>query len=232
MKALNIALLALSVGCGEARPRLPPPLPPPGAGWRGPGDAGRGRALMRDRRVGRSGYACGDCHRLVGDAPARLRPAPSLVTLGAGPWWSGLAPSVAIAVDLCVERYLARPALAPGPLGDLVAATATATAVSRAGRTFRSPPAALLGDARRGAALYDQACRHCHEDGPAGALLTRPWRPSAIAARIRGDGRGAHPAHLALMPRWPVEAIDDQATADLATWVADAARIGDTARAQ
>ncbi|MCB9539396.1 MAG: hypothetical protein H6704_24550 [Myxococcales bacterium] len=45
---------------------------------------------------------------------------------------------------------------------------------------------------------------------------------------MRGDGRGPHLPHLRLMPRWPVEALDAQALADLARALGEVTRDDDT----
>lgn len=218
-----------ALGCGDARPRLPPALPAPAAAPRVPADAARGAARLRDRRLGRTALACADCHRVPGDPPDRLRPAPSLVGVGGrGAWWSHLTTTLATAVDRCVERYLARPALEAEPRADLVAALDREAPAPAAPRTFAPPAALPLGDAARGEALYAAACAHCHAGAAAPDLRGRPWRGSTVAAAVRGDGRGPHPPHLRLMPRWPREVLDDGALADLARALAEVPRDDDT----
>lgn len=220
-----------ALGCGEARPRLPPALPAPGAAPSVSGEAARGAARLRDRALGRVGLSCADCHRVPGDAPARLRPGPSLVGVGQREaWWSHLTTTLATAVDQCAERYLARPTLAARARDDLVAALEAVPPVAPAARTFAAADALPTGDAARGEALYAAGCAHCHEAGPAAPLRQRPWRASVVAMAVRGDGRGPHPPHLRLMARWPREALDDQAVADLARALAEVARDDDTRR--
>lgn len=99
---LLVALFIGTLACGPTRPDLPAPR------LRGPlpeGDAQAGAALRRDRALGRSGFACADCHAV--DAP---RPGPSLVGARADQ------------IDWCVERFMRRPALSARQVADLQAA--------------------------------------------------------------------------------------------------------------
>ena len=89
------------LACGPVKPVLPRsavrgPLPP--------GDALAGAALLHDRRLGRSGFACADCHPV--DAP---RPGPSLAGVNAA------------GIDWCVERFQRRPPLAAQAIADVLA---------------------------------------------------------------------------------------------------------------
>lgn len=193
----QMALLAAALvsGCGPT----PPPLPPPIAlAPSGPGVAGR--APLADRGFARSGYACLDCHRL--DAPT-VRPAPPLAGF-APPGWRGRAPTTAAAVVRCVERYQRRIAPAEA-VADLVAAIEAA------------PPAPDPPLPAEPAALYDAACRHCHEGGPAGPVLGRPHRAAALRALIRGDDRPRHPGTS--MPPYTPEALPDVALDALVEWL-------------
>lgn len=186
---------------------------------------------LDDRRLGRSGLACVDCHATTATMDA-LRPAPPLSGLAARmPLWSGLAPTVEVAVNLCVERWLMRPSLTGAPLATL------ASAADGPGAPTGAKPAAVPADAHadaestlpegdpaRGRVLYDAACRHCHEQGPGTALWGRAWSRTVVARTVRGIDRPQHPGTL--MPPFGPEVLSDAALADLTTALADAATPG------
>jgi len=168
---------------------------------------------LRDRSVGRSGFACADCHATGDDA---VRPAPRLVgTSTRTSLWSGATDSWVVAVNLCVERYLDRPALPSPEVDGLVAAI---HALPRLEPTGAASSAALAPI--DGAGLYDAACRHCHEGGPAGPVLSTRWTPRALTVLVRGWDRPAHPATH--MPAFGTETLSDAALAALVEFVADA----------
>jgi mono/diheme cytochrome c family protein len=182
------------------------------------GDRTRGEALLAARALGRSGFACLDCHAIAG---AGLRPGPDLAGASSrGSLWSGATTQVSVAVGLCVERYLDRPALESAPRADLVAAlralppgaTPLAPPAPASLPELRADPAAG-GDRTRGLAVYDAACRHCHEDGPAGPALGGPFSALQVARTIRGLDRPDHPATH--MPRFESTRLDDNALADV-----------------
>ena len=179
-QCLPIALLSLGAltACGERPPRLPPPLP--AANVDGvTGDPAEGAQRLMDRGLGRTGFSCGDCHPVDGRL---LRPAPALSS------------ATAQKIHHCVERYLARPALSPQLMANLLRATE-----STSGRALEVPTT--------GRDLYDAACRHCHEDGPAGAILGRPFRVGSLRATIRGADRPPHPRTL--MPSFPEAVLSE-----------------------
>jgi mono/diheme cytochrome c family protein len=116
-----------------------------------------------------------------------------------------------IAVNLCVERYLDRPALTPPTLDALVSAVTALPAQVGGG----------LDPGRvDGAHLYDAACRHCHEDGPAGSVLIRRWPRRQLVDVIRGQDRPAHPATH--MPAFTTATLSDAALDALVEFIADA----------
>lgn len=211
--------------CGAgAPPQLPAEAPTPLTAVATPAPATP--AALRDRSLGNTGYACADCHAL--GEPAR-RPGPALAGVaGRSGLWSGTAPSLPSAANRCVERYLARPSLDGAALGGLVAALealpagASPDAVAPGPARTEADAAQLPeGDPTRGAGLYDAACRHCHESGPAGALWGRAWARPALIRTIRAWDRPAHPGTL--MPAFGPGALPDADLADLTTALADAA---------
>lgn len=195
--------LALLAGCGPSPPPLPPAEPPPQIAERG--DPARGHTLFADRGFARTGLACADCHPAPAEAgaPAAIRPAPPLHRWAAGrATWAGRARPPALALAACVERYQARPPPTAAEAGDLRAALATPPPEADA------PPDA--------AALYDRACRHCHEAGPAGPILGRHWSPSALRRRLRRPD----PPPEWVMPPFGPEALPDAALAALVEFIA------------
>lgn len=218
----KLALYAVVVGLtscgGDALPRLPDDAPSAwGSHIEASGDRERGHALLASRALGRSGLSCLDCHAVAGST---LRPGPDLAGVaGRAPLWSGATHRVSVAVDLCVERYLDRPALEPSPRADVVEALRALPAGPPADAhvapvnpaELREDPA-RGGDRTRGRAVYDAACRHCHEAGPAGPVLGGPFTALQVARTIRGLDRPDHPATH--MPRFDARRLDDGALAD------------------
>ncbi|MCA9540765.1 MAG: c-type cytochrome [Myxococcales bacterium] len=156
--------------------------------------------------MGRSGLACADCHAAPGEAA--LRPAPALGAVGSV-IWGGRSVSVAAAIDLCADRYLARPPLPAEVRGDLRALLAA--------RPVAEGPDVAGWD---GVALYDQACRHCHEEGPGGVLIDRPLSRTGLVAMVRGADRPRHPATF--MPAFAAARLSDAALARLVDWLVTA----------
>jgi cytochrome c2 len=223
---LGGAVLAAGLcACGAgAPPKLPAEAPTPLTAVATPAPATPG--ALRDRSLGTTGYACADCHAL--GEPAR-RPGPALGGIsGRSGLWSGTAETLPVAVNRCVERYLARPSLEGAALGGLVAALEALPAAATAGATAPGParteaeaPELPEGDSARGAGVYDAACRHCHEGGPAGPLWGRAWARPALIRTIRAWDRPAHPGTL--MPAFGPGALPDIELADVTTALADAA---------
>ena len=87
------------------------------------------------------------------------------------------------------------------------------------GRALEHPPNAAPPTPNEPAALYDAACRHCHEAGPAGPVLGRPWRRSALRQRIRGRDRARHPSTL--MPAFTEAHLPEPALTALIGWIVD-----------
>ena len=197
-RCLPIALLSLGAltACGERPLHLPPPLPAPDADGV-MGDPVRGAQRLLDRRLGRTGFSCADCHRV--DRDVSIRAAPSL---------DG---ATAREIHYCVERYLARPALPPQLMADLMRAT-------------ERPPEPAPEPPTTGRGLYDVACRHCHEDGPAGALLGRPFLVGALQATIRGVDRAPHPRTL--MPSFSPTVLPESGLSALVQAVVSPTRDG------
>ena len=96
----------------------------------------------------------------------------------------------------CVERYLGRNALSEEEMANVLSAA-------------RKGPAQQAKPAKSGRATYDEGCRHCHEQGPAGPLLTRPFSIGPLRERIRGTNRAAHPDSL--MPAFSALRLPDVA---------------------
>lgn len=214
-EALGAAgVLGFVSGCGARDPAALPPAAP--SAWTvvasrpsaAPEALGT-RRWLEDRALGRSGLACGDCHAV---SASGLRTSPRLDGAAArGSLWSGATTDLPIAVNLCVERYLDRPALTPPALDALVSAVASLPTQVGGG----------LGPGHvDGALLYDAACRHCHEDGPAGPVLTTRWPRRQLVDVIRGQDRPAHPATH--MPAFTTETLPDAALDVLVEFIADA----------
>jgi mono/diheme cytochrome c family protein len=167
------------------------------------GDGERGMAGLLDRGFGRTGLACADCHAI---GPDMLRPAPSLG--GAAERtvrWAGAEGPLPVVIGTCVERYQARPPPSPAEVADLVAG-------------IRSIGAAGAVEApAEGAALYDAACRHCHEGGPGGALVGRPWTEDALRHAVRGRSAPVHPGRL--MPAFDAARLPDAGVETLVDWL-------------
>jgi mono/diheme cytochrome c family protein len=224
VRTLRAALIAL-VACVACGPTPPPPLltdAPTAHELRAEGgDARRGDALLRDRRLGRTGLTCESCHTLQAGGEA-LRPAPPLPGVASrAALWSGHAPDLATAVGLCLERYLAVAPRDVAAVADLVAALrALPDGPVPAPTWARVVPDALDGGrAEAGRAVYARACAGCHDDGPGPALAGRPWPPTVLAESVRGLDRPRHPGTL--MPPFPLEVIDDASLRDLVAWLAE-----------
>ncbi len=179
---LKVLFAGALFACGERPLAIPSPLPGPVLVDAHTGDLARGRAALRDRTLGRTGFACADCHR-TGEAE-RLRPAPPINTA---------TPSK---VHYCVERYLGRSALSTAQMTDVLRATAQA-------------PPQSAPSAGSGKSIYDEGCRHCHERGPAGPLLERPFSPGPLRKLIRGHARATHPNSL--MPSFSAKVLSNSA---------------------
>lgn len=205
--AVFSAGLVLSAGCVRTpEARLPPELPRAAdladvdvSG----GDGARGMAALRDRGFGRTGLACADCHAI---APDMLRPAPGLG--GAAERtvrWAGAEAPLPVVIGTCVERYQARTPPSAAEVADLVAGIRSIGA------------AGAVGAPSDGAELYDAACRHCHEGGPAGDLVGRPWTEDALRDAIRGRSAPVHPGRL--MPAFDAARLPDAAVEILVEWL-------------
>jgi len=226
----RVLLLGLTSCGGDAAPRLPDDAPSAwGSYVEAPGDQERGQSLLASRALGRSGLSCLDCHAVAGST---LRAGPDLAGVaGRAALWSGATNRVSVAVDLCVERYLDRPALEPSPRADVVEALRALPAGPPADAPVApANPADLRedpirgGDRDRGIAVYAAACRHCHEEGPAGPLLGGPFTAVQVARAIRGLDRPDHPATH--MPRFDARRLDDGALADVVLAVVESPPAG------
>lgn len=192
--------LAAACGCG-APPALPPVEPPPTLADGGDGVAGARR--FADRTSSRTGFACADCHP---GPDGRARPAPALGRWAGGQGrWAGVDRPPAESLAACVERFQARGPLSPTHAADLSAAIAG----------FAAPTSDGV-DTPDG--LYRAACAHCHEDGPAGALVGRPLTSAAIRDAVRGPGTTDR-----RMPAFARAVIDDAALDGLVRWLSASA---------
>ena len=205
LSVLMIVTLTL-VSCGSERPRLPTPLQPKISIK--VGDVSP-MALIRDRKLGRSGYACVDCHRVPGMEASLIRPAP-----GFGQRVGGLTPSPALRIQRgikhCVERYLMRAPLSARTHSIL------------ANWLDIAVPASRQPSSASGTALFDRACRHCHDDGPAVALLTTPLRRSTILQKVLKRQPDFHPSKM--MPPFMAQHLTPEEAARIADYLAQAAR--------
>lgn len=197
----TLALTLLLLGCGGP-PDLPPAEAPPTIA--SGGDADAGRALFADRGFGRSGFACADCH--PGPSGA-ARPAPSLSRWAGGEARFGGRPKTpAEALAACVERFQDRGPPSPTEAAHLRAAIGPA-------------PVVMADDP---AALYRAACQHCHEGGPAVAVIGGRWSPSGLRARLR-----RRPDLDERMPAFDPATVPDPALDGLIEWlVAPPPRLG------
>lgn len=206
-RLLTLCVILPTTGCSTATLRLPAPLPTPYDVRVVAGDAAGGTLLLEDRTLGRTGLSCRDCHAAAEPA---IRPGPPLAARPPTDFWQGATDAVAVAVNLCVERYLARPPLDGRQTGQVVAAIVALAP---------QPPAAPPADP---GALYDAACRHCHEGGPGPPVLGRPQSPRALIDHVRARRRPPHPGTL--MPPFPPERLADADLEGLARWLADPPR--------
>jgi hypothetical protein len=170
------ALLLGACGAG-APPQLPAQAPTPRTAVAAASPATP--AALRDRTLGTTGYACVDCHGL--GEPGH-RPGPDLAGVSARTGlWSGTAETLPVAVNRCVERWLARPSLDAGALGGVVAALAAlpagASAPSASGARPTRPtrpncPRATRSEGRRcttpPAAIVTRAARRARCGGAPG----------------------------------------------------------------
>ena len=172
-----------TLSCGAPPISLPSPLESTAKAQGGhrPRSPLKTRLMMDDRRLGRSGLSCSDCHAVGTSNMHSLRPAPRLVYRRRG---QGAGVSTRAAVTFCISRYLMRPPLADADIRIL--SEFVASHQLQASETNEDD----------GHALYQSGCRHCHEDGPAPPLLGRPFRRMDLISRIRGTLPAFHPTRL------------------------------------
>ncbi len=217
-----LAFVLMMTACGSAKsPRLPelPGQSVSAASTSRSGDAVAGRLRFVDRTLGRSGLACADCHALTSrlrgdrDVDGRLHVGPALGQSERAVW-SGAQVTLEAALTACVERWLLRAPLPSETAADLLASLREEPGIER----IRGPTRSAL--APHGLALYDSACRSCHEGGPGGPILGRAYRPIEVSSIIRGSNRPRHPGTL--MPAFSSQVLQDAEVAAIAEAIADA----------
>ena len=148
-------------------------------------------AFLANRNLGRSGYACIDCHGIEGAEALDLRPAPRLTMSSSGK--SGRI-DFGRSINRCTERYLMRPGWNETTLVVL------STQLGLAPGEMKPAPD------MPGRVLYQRACQHCHQPGLAGDLLGRPLNRSRLELFVRSKS-SSRPAIL--MPGFPLEALTE-----------------------
>jgi polyisoprenoid-binding protein YceI/mono/diheme cytochrome c family protein len=224
--------LAVTVARRPAKPKLQPRGPTWDFAFTSP--EGRGERLFRDPAVGaeQNGLGCGACHG-VRDERSGFLDSLGHVSSNSSLWntarrtsfWRGFADTPEKAIDLCVRRFMLRPAGGdPTQLADLGAYLKRI-----------SPDAALPldygplivgrktaidrptgGDARRGALLTERFCGRCHgEGGSRPPLEVGLYEPDYLVARVRWI-----PPHDARqMPPMPMDRLRDSELRDIVTFL-------------
>lgn len=209
-----------------------------------PDAVARGRRIFHDPGLGRNGVSCATCHAVSesdqADGDGLIRPGHSLWGVAERPHWRGDVrrtgyPSLAKAIDVCVQLFQSGPPLPPDDAHRVVAYLSSLS--SRRGQ----PPLELQpaleanrnydrpkyrgGDPDRGRALFYRACNACHPRAGAGLGPAIAGKPVPdVAARVReGNGllRGTREAG-AWMPFFGRDRLTDEAVADIASFVATA----------
>ena len=195
---------------------------------------GRGERLFRDPAVGgeRNAAACSSCHGWrdersgILDSLGHAAPNSSLWNSARRPsFWRGFASTPEDATDLCIKRFMLRPAGGdPAQLADLAAYLKAISPDFAPPLDYRplllSRKTAIDrpvgGDAKRGAVLTERFCVHCHAEGAMRPPLSVGlYEPDYLVARVRWIG--AHDAKQ--MPPMSLDRVTDSELRDIVTYL-------------
>lgn len=195
---------------------------------------GRGERLFRDPSIGgeQNALACASCHAWRDERTGTLDPlghasASSSLWNSArrSTFWRGFAGTPVDAADLCVRRFMLRPA------GGDSAQLADLAAYLRRISPDTAPPLdyrpLLLGrktaidrptggDGRRGALLTERFCGRCHGEGAMRPPLeVGLYEPDYLVARVRWIA----PHDARQMPPMPMDRLTDSELRDIVTYL-------------
>jgi len=195
---------------------------------------GRGERLFRDPAVGgaQSGLACASCHGWRDERTGALDPlghaSPNSSLWNSArraTFWRGFAGTPEEAADLCVRRFMLRPAGGdPAQLADLAAYLRRISPDSAPPLDYRP---LLLGrrtaidrptggDAARGAVLTERFCGRCHGEGAMRPPLSVGlYEPDYLVARVRWIA----PHDARQMPPMPMDRLTDSELRDIVTYL-------------
>jgi polyisoprenoid-binding protein YceI/mono/diheme cytochrome c family protein len=196
---------------------------------------GRGERLFRDASVGgeQNALSCASCHGWRDERSGVLDPlghAAANSTLWNSArrkgFWRGFADTPELAIDLCLKKFMLRPAGGdPTQVGDLAAylrrispdaaAPLDYGPLIAARRTAIDRPTG--GDAKRGAILTERFCGRCHaEGGMRPPLELGLYEPDYLVARVRWIA----PHDAKQMPPFPLDRLRDTELRDIVTYLA------------
>ncbi|HVP60250.1 MAG TPA: YceI family protein [Myxococcaceae bacterium] len=193
---------------------------------------GRGERLFRDPAVGgeQNALACASCHSWRDERSGALDPL-GHTSSNSSLWnsarratfWRDFASTPEDATDLCVRRFMLRPAGGdPAQLADLAAYLKRISPDTAPPLDYRP---LLLGrktaidrptggDGKRGALLTERFCGRCHGEGAMRPPLeVGLYEPDYLVARVRWIG--AHDAKQ--MPPVPLDRLTDTELRDIVT---------------
>lgn len=195
---------------------------------------GRGERLFRDPAVGgeQNALACASCHSWRDERTGTLDPL-GHASSNASLWnsarrpsfWRGFAGTPEEATDLCVRRFMLRPAGGePGQLADLAAYLRRISPDPAPPMDYR--PLLLArktaidrptgGDDRRGAVLTERFCGRCHGQGAMRPPLeVGLYEPDYLVARVRWIA----PHDARQMPPMPMDRLTDSELRDIVTFL-------------
>lgn len=206
-----------------------------------PDAVSRGRVLFNDPSMGKNGISCAGCHAIVEDEAAQgdglIRAGHTLFGVAQRPHWRGdtrrtALPTLARAIDVCVQLFQGGSGLAPEQGRELEQYLATLSGKTRPGPLQIQPALEanldyerdkyLGGDADRGRTAFYRACSSCHPRGGKGlgpALYGKSRTEIALRTR-EGNGllRGSREAG-AWMPFYGKDRLTDAEVADIAAFV-------------
>jgi polyisoprenoid-binding protein YceI len=195
---------------------------------------GRGERLFRDPSVGgeQNALACASCHAWRDERSGTLdllgHAAPSSSLWNSArrsTFWRGFASTPEEATDLCLRRFMLRPAGGdPAQLGDLAAYLGRISPDAAPPLDYRP---LLLGrrtaidrptggDGKRGAVLTERFCGRCHAEGAMRPPLeVGLYEPDYLVARVRWIA----PHDARQMPPMPMDRLTDTELRDIVTYL-------------
>ena len=196
---------------------------------------GRGERLFRDASVGgeQNALSCASCHGWRDERSGVLDPL-GHAAANSSLWnsarrkgfWRGFADTPELAIDLCLKKFMLRPAGGdPAQVGDLAAylkrISPDAAAPLDYGPLILARKTAIDrptgGDARRGALLTERFCGRCHAEGAMRPPLELGlYEPDYLVARVRWIA----PHDAKQMPPFPLDRLRDAELRDIVTYLA------------